>query len=151
MKLEKKLLDKKLKMRKNITIQNVVFTPSKKNGIYNREIEKEEISINNVVSKITENLKNIEENVDKRVEINVEKNVENKNNAIITKLPYSNYIDFQIILTEEDFTVLEKRKEAQNRVLQYNQMSSPPAPVISPSAKNEKKLKNKVNSTRKSA
>jgi hypothetical protein len=35
------------------------------------------------------------------------------------------YIDFQIILSEDDFMILEKRKNAQNRVLQYNEFISP--------------------------
>ena len=36
------------------------------------------------------------------------------------KKNYSNYIDFQIILTEADFTILEQRKAVLNRVLRYN-------------------------------
>lgn len=34
-------------------------------------------------------------------------------------------IDFQIILNEEDFTVLEQRKEVINRVFRFNELASP--------------------------
>ena len=35
------------------------------------------------------------------------------------------FIDFQIILNEEDFTVLEQRKEVINRVFRFNELASP--------------------------
>ena len=41
----------------------------------------------------------------------------------------TNYIDFIIVLNEEDFTVLEQKKKAASRVLRYNQLPSIPPPL----------------------
>jgi hypothetical protein len=49
----------------------------------------------------------------------------NREKRMLKNCDDDKYIDFQIILSEDDFMILEKRKSAQNRVLQYNEFISP--------------------------
>ena len=89
-------------IRNKIVVQGSNFLPSKHLGFYNRD-----------KNDVEERRKNNNNN-DRANEILHENENENE------KKNYSNYIDFQIILTEADFTILEQRKAVLNRVLRYN-------------------------------
>ena len=79
--------------RNKISIQGLSFLPSDKVGFYN-----------------------LAKNDEKGEGISPESERYQKN-------VYPNYIDFQVVLSEADFTILEQRKVNQNRVLQYNNMN----------------------------
>ena len=84
-----------LTKRDKISIQGLNFLPSNKIGFYDLE-------------------KNDEKSDEKKEKIHDgERNQKNLR---------PNYIDFQVVLSDADFTILEQRKLNQHRVLQYNDM-----------------------------